>query len=286
MAPSKDRQRRLARAKFDRQMARRAVRERKRRRVFAGAGTALAVVLVAVGGAWLGGVFDSKDDTTTEAADICLWSPSDTSANTALKDVGTPPTKDLPQTGVETMTIDTNQGAAINATIDVASAPCGAASFSYLAGKKFFDNTDCYEILDIGAVHCGDPSGTGQGGPAYSYYDENIPVAPEPSASAAAAAKPTVLYPTGTIATVGNPAGSNGSQFLIFFKDYAPTNDPVYSIVGRVTGGLDTLAKIGKIPTVNDDAGDKVKPKEKITIKSLTVAAGTAAADPSASAQS
>jgi len=56
--------------------------------------------------------------------------------------------------------------------------------------------------------------------------------------------------------------------------------------VGRVTGGLDTLAKIGKIPTVADSAGDKVKPKEKITIKSLTVAADTVAAAPSASVQS
>ncbi|MFI1992775.1 peptidylprolyl isomerase [Actinoplanes sp. NPDC020271] len=286
MAPSKDRQRKLARAKFDRQMARRAVRERKRRRVLAGAGIAVAVLLVAVGGAWIGGAFDSKKDTTTEAADVCLWSPLDTSANTDLKDVGTPPTKDLPQTGTETMTIDTNQGAPITATIDVASAQCGAASFSYLAGKKFFDNTDCHEILDIGAVHCGDPSGTGQGGPAYTYYDENLPVAPAPAPSASAAAKPAVLYPSGTIATIGNPAGSNGSQFLIFFKDYAPTTDPIYSIVGQVTGGLDTLAKIAKIPTVADDTGDKVKPKEKITIKSLTVAAGTAAAAPSASAQS
>ncbi|WP_436527808.1 peptidylprolyl isomerase [Actinoplanes sp. HUAS TT8] len=287
MAPSKDRQRKLARAKFDRQMARKAVRERKRRRVLAGVGTGLAVLLVAVGGAWIGGAFDSKDTTSTAAADICLWSPSDTSANKDLKDVGTPPTKDLPQTGTEAMTITTSLGAPITATLDVASATCAAASFSYLAGKQFFDNTDCFEILDIGAVHCGDPSGTGQGGPAYSFYDENTPAAaPQPSASAATAAKPAVLYPSGTVATFGNPPGSNGSQFLIFFKDYAPTTDPIYSIVGQVTGGLDTLAKIGKIPTVTDDAGDKVKPKEKITIKSLTVAADTVAAAPSASVQS
>lgn len=286
MAPSKDRQRKLARAKYDRQMARRAVREHKRRRVLASGGIALAVVLVAVGGAWIGGAFDSTKDTTAEAPDICLWSPSDTASNADLRDVGTPPTKDLPQTGTETMTIDTNQGTAITASIDVASAQCAAASFSYLAGKKFFDGTDCHEILDIGAVHCGDPSGTGQGGPAYSYYDENTPVQPEPSASTDAAAKPTVLYPKGTVATIGNPTGSNGSQFLIFFKDYAPTAAPAYSILGTVTGGLDTLAKIGKIPTVADNAGDKVKPKEKITIKSLTVAADTAAAAPSASAQS
>ncbi|BCY13720.1 peptidylprolyl isomerase [Actinoplanes sp. L3-i22] len=286
MAPSKDRQRKLARAKFDRQMAKRAIRERKRRRVLAGVGAALAVVLVAVGGAWIGGAFDSTDNTKPEAADICLWSPLDASTNSALKEVGTPPTKDLPETGTEAMTVTTNVGGPITAMLDIASAPCAAASFSYLAGKKFFDNTDCHEILDIGAVHCGDPSGSNQGGPTYSYYDENTPVQPQPSASSGTTATTPVLYPKGTVATFGQPAGSNGSQFLIFFKDYAPTTAPIYSIVGQVTGGLDTLAAIGKIPTVADDAGDKVKPKEKITIKSLTVAADTVAADPSASAQS
>jgi peptidyl-prolyl cis-trans isomerase B (cyclophilin B) len=287
VAPSKDRQRKLARAKFDRQMARRAVRERKRRRVLAGAGIALAVLVVAAGGAWIGGAFDSNaKKTSTEAGDQCLWSPLQTADNKDLRDVGTPPTKDLPTTGTETMTVTTGLGDPITASLDVASAPCAAASFSYLAGKKFFDNTDCHEILDIGAVHCGDPSGSGQGGPAYSYYDENTPVRPEPSASTGSTAKPAVLYPKGTVATVGNPVGSNGSQFLIFFKDYAPTKDAPYSIVGQVTGGLDTLAKIGKIPTVADDAGDKVKPKEKITIKSLTIAAGVPAATPSVSAQS
>ncbi|GIF03505.1 peptidylprolyl isomerase [Actinoplanes siamensis] len=287
MAPSKDRQRKLARAKFDRQMARRAVRERRRRRVLAGAGIALAVIVVAVGGAWIGGAFDPTEKTSTEAADVCLWSPLDVANNADLKDVGTPPTKNLPETGTETMSITTNQGAPITASLDVASAPCAAASFSYLAGKRFFDNTDCHEILDIGAVRCGDPSGTGQGGPTYAYYDENTPVQPEPSASASPGAKNPVLYPKGTVTTIGNPAGSNGSQFLLFFKDYAPAaGDTQYSIVGKVTGGLDTLARIGKIPTVTGDAGDKVKPKEKITIKSLTVAADSAAAAPSASAQS
>ncbi len=286
MASSKDRQRKLARAKYERQMARRAVRERRRRRVLAGAGIALAVLVVAVGGAWIGGAFDKDENTSTEAADICLWSPLDKSTNASLKEVGAPPTKDLPETGTETMTITTNLGDPIKAKLDVASATCAAASFSYLGGKQFFDNTDCHEILDIGAVHCGDPSGTGQGGPTYSYYDENTPAQPEPSASPSTGTKAAVLYPKGTIATIGNPAGSNGSQFLIFFKDYAPTTAPLYSIVGQVTGGLDTLAKMGKIPTVADNAGDKVKPKEKITIKSLTVAADDAAAAPSASAQS
>ena len=96
-----------------------------------------------------------------------------------------------------------------------------------------------------------------------------------------------MLVPKGTVAMIGNPPGSNGSQFLIFFKDFTPAAQPQYSIIGQVTGGLDTLDKISKIATVENATGDKVKPKEKITIKSLTVGAAPApSVAPSASAQS
>ncbi|BAL91493.1 putative peptidyl-prolyl cis-trans isomerase [Actinoplanes missouriensis 431] len=284
MAPSKDRQRKLARAKFDRQQARRAERERRRRRITAGLGTGLAVLLIVAGVAWAGGAFDSDDnDATTEAADICLWTPLDAKTNTDLKEVGTPPTKDLPETGTETMTITTDKGDPIQVGLDVENATCAAASFSYLAGKKFFDGTTCHEITTEGAVRCGDPTGTGNGGPTYSFYSENLPAAaPEPAPSASAAPTAEVTYPKGTVAMIGNPPGSNGSQFLLFFKDFTAAN-PQYTIVGTVTAGLDTLEKIGKIPTVETTGGDKISPKEKITIKSLTV--GTAGSPaPSASA--
>ncbi|GLY06221.1 MULTISPECIES: peptidylprolyl isomerase [Actinoplanes] len=288
MASSKDRQRKLARAKFDRQQVRRAERERRRRRVTAGVGISLAVVLIAAGGAWIGGAFDSDDSGSTEAVDICAWTPQDAGSNPALKDVGEPPTKDIPETGTETMTISTDKGEPISVALDVASAPCAAASLSYLAGKGFYDNTECHEITADGALRCGDPAGTGQGGPTYSFYDENVPVRPEPSASAATGTTNTVLYPKGTVALIGNPPGANSSQFLVFFKDFAPAADvePEYSIVGHVTGGVATLDKIGKIKTEANSAGDEVKPSEKITIQTLTVGASAAGAAPSASAQS
>ena len=291
MASSKDRQRKLARAKLDRQLARRAVKERRRRRIYAGIGSGVAVLLIVAGIAWLNGAFDS-DKSTTKAADqdICAWTPQSATTNTNLKEVGTPPTKGIPVTGTETMTIKTDQGDPIEVSLDLTSAPCGSADLSYLASKKFFDNTTCHQITTYGAIRCGDPTGTGLGGPTYSVYSENTPVAPTPSASAAPGKAPsaTPLYPKGTVALIGNPPGTNGSQFLIFFKDYSPAS-PEYSIVGSVSGGMSTVEKIGKIPTVADDAGDKVKPTTKITIAGLTVAqpastAGSVA--PSASAQS
>lgn len=289
MTSSKDRQRKLARAKFDRQQARRADRERRRRRITAGVGTTLAVLLIAAGGAWIGGAFDSEEPGDTAASDVCLWTPLSKDGNTALQEVGTPPTKDIPEAGTETMTITTDKGAPIVVDVDVAASPCAAASFSYLAARGFFNDTTCHELIADGALHCGDPTGTGQGGPTYSYYDENLPAgAPAPEPSASAPATPEVTYPKGTVAVLGNPKGVNGSQFLIFHKDFTSA-DPQYSILGSVTSGLDTLAAIAKIPTVENEAGEKVQPKDKITIKTLTVgtdAAGTAPSAPAGAAPS
>jgi peptidyl-prolyl cis-trans isomerase B (cyclophilin B) len=282
VASSKDRQRKLARAKLDRQMARRAERERRRRRIMAGVGAGLAVVVILAGVGWLGGMFDSKPKDTSASGDLCAWTPQSAQTNTDLQDVGTPPTKGFPTTGTKPMTITTNQGAPIVVSLDVTKAPCAAEDLTYLASKKFYDNTDCTEITADGALRCGDPKGNGLGGPTYSIYNEN---APAPSASAGAKTPAAPLYPKGTVALIGNPPGTNGSQFLLFFKDASPA-DPQYSIVGTITGGMDTLAAISKIPTVANAAGDKVKPKEKVTIKTLTVGDAAAAGAPSASSQS
>jgi peptidyl-prolyl cis-trans isomerase B (cyclophilin B) len=284
VASSKDRQRKMARAKLDRQMARRAAKERRRRRLLAGLGSGVAVLVIVAGVAWIGGVFDS-DKPDPAAQDVCAWTPQSATTNTNLKEVGTPPTKDIPTTGSATMTINTDQGEPIVVTLDRVSAPCGTEDLQYLASKNFYDKTTCHEITTFGAIHCGDPSGTGLGGPTYSVYSENTPSAPDPSPSTGTAAAATPLYPKGTVALIGNPPGTNGSQFLIFFKDYSPAS-PEYSIVGAVTGGLATVAKIGKIPTVENSGGDKVKPKTPITITSLTVGEAAASAAPSASSQS
>ncbi|MFC4017916.1 peptidylprolyl isomerase [Micromonospora sp. GCM10011542] len=283
MASSRDRQRKLARAKLDRQLARRAAAARRRRQIQAGVGAVVVLALIVVGSAWALGAFDSDPKKNTAAEDVCLWTPQDATANTNLKDVGTPETTGLPTEGTRAMTVTTNQGAPITAQLDLASAPCAAASIAHLAGKSFYDNTKCHEITAEGALRCGDPSGTGLGGPAYSFYDENIPTAPSPSPSASPAPGQPPTYPKGTVAMIANPPGANGSQFLIFFKDFT-TADPKYSVIGRVTGGLDVVEKIGALPTVDNGTGAKVKPKTDVLIQSLTVGAPATAATPSPSA--
>ncbi|WP_018214950.1 peptidylprolyl isomerase [Salinispora vitiensis] len=304
MASSRDRQRKLARAKLDRQLARRAARARRRRQVQAGVGVAVVLALIVAGSAWALGAFDREPVEDTAAEELCFWVPEDATANTNLTDVGTPATSGLPTEGVRTMTVVTNQGAPVTAELDTAASPCAVASISHLAANSFYDNTKCHEITTEGAVRCGDPSGTGLGGPAYSFYDENVPTpADAPASPADASASPAdapaspaadqhATYPKGTVAMVGNRPGANGSQFLIFFKDFT-TADPAYTVIGRVTDGLDTVEKIGSLPTVENAGGAKVKPQDDdVVIQSLTVTepaatptvttSVTPAADPSA----
>jgi peptidyl-prolyl cis-trans isomerase B (cyclophilin B) len=200
--------------------------------------------------------------------------------------VGKPATTGLPTSGTRQMTVATNQSSPITVQLDLASAPCAGASFAYLAGRSFFNNTKCHEITTYGALRCGDPTGTGLGGPTYSFYNENVPAAPTASPSASPAPGQPPLYPAGTVAMIGNPPGSNGSQFLMFFKDFSPPQ-PSYPIVGKVTAGLDVLKKIGALGTVDNGTGAMVKPKTDVVIQSLTVgqpASGTPSAQPAATA--
>lgn len=271
MASSRDRQRKMARAKLDRQMARRAAALRRRRQIQAGVGAAVALALIALGSFWALGGFDRKPKATAEP--VCVWTPQDPSANANLKDAGMPATTGLPTSGTRPMTITTNQGNPVTVELDLDNAACAGASFAHLAGRNFFDNIKCHEIAVEGALRCGDPSGTGTGGPTYTFYNENVPQAAEasPGGSPSTAPGQAPTYPAGTLALVGNPPGANGSQFLIFFKDFTPGGLPSFPIIGKVTGGLDVIKKIGAMETVDNGSGAKVKPKTDVVIQSLTV---------------
>lgn len=294
MPSSKSRQRELARAKYHRQMARKAASERRRRQIQAGIGAGLAVVLIAVGAIWLLGGFDRKKPT---ASDTCFWTPKNPADNTNLKDVGTPPTSGMPTAGTRTLNITFPDGL-VTAELDLAKAPCTSASMAFLAGKNFFDNTKCHRLLDSGAhvLQCGDPSGTGKGGPTYTFTDENLPVVdttPTAQPSGAASSSPSAsqasqyVYPKGTLAMANSGPDTNGSQFFIVYKD-SPF-PPSYTIFGRVTAGLDVIEKIAARGTVDNGQGAKDKPKEDVVIQSLTVGevqtpAPTTAPPPSAAA--
>lgn len=278
MASSSTRQRKLAKAKLDRQMARRAERERKQRQIRASIAGVVVVLLAVTGALWLGGVFNKKAKPTV-AAD-CTWTSQDVSANPNLKDVGTPPATGIAKTGTPLMAVALKQGndtGTVAVRLDRSVAKCGVEALTYLASKSYYPGTNCHSLTHGDgsfALRCGDHSGTGLGGASFTWYPENVPSqpAPSPTPSSAPSASPspqpaTVLYHRGDVAMVAN---TNGSQFLIFYKDSTITSER-YSIVGHVTDGIEFLDKIAANGTVADANGVDVKPKTDVSIVQLSV---------------
>jgi peptidyl-prolyl cis-trans isomerase B (cyclophilin B) len=282
VASSKTRQRKLARAKMERQLARRAARVRRRRQSWAGAVVALVVLLGVAGTVWALGGFSSKKKPDTTAEGACAWVAVDKATNPNLKDVGQPPKSGEPHEGTETMTITLDSGTVVG-SVDLATSPCTGASMKYLAGRKFFDNTTCHRLTTATKflLQCGDPTATGKGGPTYVFANENVPAAPEPSAepsdnpSASPSSDTTVIYPRGTLAMASAGADENGSQFYIVYKDSPLPAD--YTIFGKITQGLDVIDKIAAAGAVDDKgtASGDGKPKNPVTIKNLTVLPAT-----------
>lgn len=269
MASTKARQRKLERDRYERKLVRQAQQQRRRRQVQAGIGAFLAIVVLGAGVAWLAGVFDREQtDPFAQPPDLCTWLPRDPADHPDRVDVGSPPANP-PTGGTRAMTIELDAGASgagpVEVAIDVSADPCGAANLEHLAAQGFYDETPCHELVEEVALRCGDPSGTGRGGPSYAFFAENLPV-PPPAADGQRADEGAPTYPAGTVA-YADATGENGSQFLIFYQDYTPDN-PLYPIIGTVTGGLDLVAEIGAAGGGGDDP---TAPAEEVRIRTLTV---------------
>jgi peptidyl-prolyl cis-trans isomerase B (cyclophilin B) len=272
---NRDRQQRAtARARLEREMTLRAEAAQRRRRLQAiiGAGSAVLVLIVGVVllVAFTGNDKKAKNNAVANPSASatptnCQWNPAaqpGQPANPNTKDVGTPPATGEPRSGTQTMTVTTNLGA-IKIAVDDAKTPCTAASFTHLASKKFFDNAPCHRLTNQGlyVLQCGDPSGTGSGGPAYRFADENLPTDRRPA------------YPAGAVAMANAGPGSNGSQFFIIYKD--SELPPNYTVLGKVTEGMDVVKQVADAGTDGafDPSPGGGHPKKPVTITSLTMSA-------------
>ncbi len=150
-------------------------------------------------------------------------------------------------------------GGTISFKVDGAHAPCAATSFAHLAKAKFFDKTPCHRLTTGGlsVLQCGDPTGSGSGGPGYSYAEENLPKAD---------AAGTANYAAGVVALANAGKGTSGSQIFLVYKD-SPL-PPSYTVLGTITSGLDVLKGIGA-KGVKGGGGDGA-PAETVTISSVT----------------
>jgi len=139
-------------------------------------------------------------------------------------------------------------------------APKAVASFVQLARDGYFTGVPCHRLTTEGifVLQCGDPTGTGTGGPGYSFGPvENAPV--------------DNLYPTGTLAMArgGDDGNSNGSQFFLVYQDSTIPSDSAggYTVFGRVTTGLELVQQVA-------DGGlgdDGVAPARAISLNGVTV---------------
>lgn len=269
MATTRTKQRKLERDRYERKLVRQAQRQRRRRQVQAGIGAFLALTLITLGVAWLAGVFEPDEpDPFAQPDDLCTWLPRDPADHPDKVEVGTP-NPNPPTSGLRSMSFELDAGSTgagpVEVAIDVSADPCGAASMEYLATQGFFDGTVCHELVEEVALRCGDPSGTGLGGPSYAFWGENLP-APPPAEDAGETEPAGPAYPAGTVA-FADAAGENGSQFLIFYQDYAPEN-PIYPRLGTVTNGMDTVEQIGEAGGAEDEP---TRPAEEVRIRTLTV---------------
>jgi peptidyl-prolyl cis-trans isomerase B (cyclophilin B) len=110
-----------------------------------------------------------------------------------------------------------------------AQAPCTTFSFRFLAQRGYFNRTHCHRLTlqGIFVLQCGDPTGTGSGGPGYKFNDENLAGA---------------TYPAGTVAMANAGPNTNGSQFFFVWKN--TSLPPLYTPFARVIRGMGVLEKI------------------------------------------
>jgi peptidyl-prolyl cis-trans isomerase B (cyclophilin B) len=175
----------------------------------------------------------------------CTYTPT----GQAARKVQLPPSRPTP---ARSLKITTNRGV-ITATLNDKATPCTANSFTSLAKQRYFDNTKCHRLTTVGifVLQCGDPTGTGSGGPGYSFGDE---------------LSGRETYPAGTLAMANAGPNTNGSQFFLV---YANTSlPPSYTVFGKIDpAGRQLVADVAKAGTANGTSDGA--PKKPVVIKSV-----------------
>jgi peptidyl-prolyl cis-trans isomerase B (cyclophilin B) len=142
-------------------------------------------------------------------------------------------------------TLHTNLGA-IAFELYPDAAPKTVENFESLARKGFYDGVVFHRVIPDFMIQGGDPTGTGTGGPGYTFEDEINDHRVERGALAMANAGPD----------------TNGSQFFIVIAEACPWLDGKHTVFGRVTEGMDVADQISELPADSRD-----KPREPATIE-------------------
>ncbi len=177
------------------------------------------------------------------------YSPKEKEAENTSNIISTTPTI----TTMSKATIETNKGI-IEVELFPADAPKTVENFTNLAQKGFYNGGIFHRVIKDFMIQGGDPTGTGRGGPGYTFADELNPQAESYTRG----------YVRGTLAMANAGPNTNGSQFFIMHKDVPLPHS--YTIFGRVTTGLETVDAIATSPVSADD-----RPLQDIIIQKITV---------------
>jgi peptidyl-prolyl cis-trans isomerase B (cyclophilin B) len=151
---------------------------------------------------------------------------------------------------VTNATLHTNHGAIAIELFDE-DAPKTVQNFTKLVGEGFYDGVVFHRVIPDFMVQGGDPTGTGRGGPGYTFEDEFNDHKVERGALAMANAGPN----------------TNGSQFFIVTADSCPWLDGKHTVFGRVTDGMDVVDTISNLDTDGMD-----KPRQDVVIERVELA--------------
>jgi peptidyl-prolyl cis-trans isomerase B (cyclophilin B) len=280
----KDRERAYDKRRYEEWQARLSVKQaraQRARRTAIIVGSALLTVFVIGGGFLLLNGNDDSDTTATPAAEATASSAATPSA-TASSDAKNPcpaptvkpPAKPKQFSAVPpasdakaqnwTFTLNTSCGK-VTIDLDGKKAPQAVSAMLLLGKSGYFDGSPCHRLVTSGifVLQCGDPTGTGSGGPGFSYG----PVENAPKGD---------LYKAGTVAMArqGGNAKSMGSQFFLVYKDSTIPSDAAggYTVLGDIAKGMDVVNKVAE-GGVTGGASDGA-PTRAVSITSTSVAAG------------
>jgi peptidyl-prolyl cis-trans isomerase B (cyclophilin B) len=225
--------------------------KRKRQRQAGWGLLAVAVVIVAAGLIWYGsthwwGESDSASEPIATLPETTITPSYDAAPAEGWGASPQPPDEAFAEGRTWEVSLETSQGP-ITFELDGEAAPQAVASFVALARDGFFNNTECHRLVTSGiyVLQCGDPLGTGTGGPSYRFGPiENAPA--------------DNTYPAGTLAMarVQGNGESMGSQFFIVYEDSLIPSDNAggYTVFGKVTQGLDIVEAVAAGGTITGDA--------------------------------
>ena len=141
-------------------------------------------------------------------------------------------------------TLHTSHGAITVELFDEA-APMTVENFRKLAADGFYDGVAFHRVIPDFMIQGGDPTGTGSGGPGYTFEDEFN--------------EHKVVR--GALAMANAGPNTNGSQFFVVTADACPWLDGKHTVFGRVSGGMDVVDSISATDTDGRD-----RPRQDVTI--------------------